>query len=63
MNKYSSRGNGPTYYSVRDAAWILGVDQSTVSRMMRTGVLPTARRRSRLVVSASVLRRVLGGAP
>ena len=62
MSKYSSRGDEPTHYSVRDAAWILGVDQPTVSRMIRTNVLPTVRRRSRLVVPASALRRMLGGA-
>jgi excisionase family DNA binding protein len=63
MSKYSSRGDRPTNYSVRDAAWILGVHQSTVCRMIRTGVLPTVRRRSQFVVPASVLRRMLGGAP
>ena len=63
MNKNSFHGDGPAYYSVREAAWILAVSQSTVCRMIRTGVLPTARRRSRLVVPASALRRMLGGAP
>jgi excisionase family DNA binding protein len=63
MSNYSSRGDGPIYYPVRDAAWILGVHQSTVCRMIRTGVLPTVRRRSRLVVPASAVRRMLGGAP
>jgi excisionase family DNA binding protein len=63
MSKYSSRGDGPTHYSVRDAAWILGVHQSTICRMISTGALPTVRRRSRLVVPASALQRMLGGAP
>ena len=63
MSKYSSHSDGPTYYSVRDAAWILGVDQPTVTRMIRTNVLPTVRRRSQFVVPASALRRMLGGAP
>jgi excisionase family DNA binding protein len=63
MSKHSFHGNGPAYYSVREAAWILDVHQSTVCRMIRTGVLPAVRRRSRLVVPASVLRRMLGGAP
>jgi excisionase family DNA binding protein len=63
MSKYLFRGDGPTYYSVRDAAWILGVHQSTVCRMIRTGVVPTVGRRSRLVVPASALRQMLGDAP
>jgi excisionase family DNA binding protein len=63
MSKHSSRGDGPTYYSVRDAAWILGIHQSTICQMIRTGVLPTMRRRSQLVVPTSAVRRMLGGAP
>lgn len=48
-----------TYYIVREAAWILGVDQSKVWRAIRTGVLPTTRRRSQLVVPAHALTRLL----
>ncbi|MBK1784449.1 helix-turn-helix domain-containing protein [Prauserella cavernicola] len=45
--------------SVREAAWILGVSRSEVHRLIRVGVLPTVRRRSRLVVPAHALARLL----
>ena len=38
--------------SIREAAWVLGVDRSEICRLIRVGVLPTIRRRSRLVVPA-----------
>ncbi len=45
--------------SIRETAWILGVDKSEVFRLIRVGVLPTIRRRSRLVVPAHALARLL----
>jgi len=56
------------YYTVDEAAWLLGVSRSTVSRAIRTGAIPTVRRRSRLLVPAYVLQRLLdepagGGRP
>ena len=45
--------------SIRETAWILGVGKSEVSRLIRVGVLPTMRRRSRLVVPAHALARLL----
>jgi hypothetical protein len=45
--------------SIRETAWILGVDRSEVSRLIRVSVLPTIRRRSRLVVPAYALARLL----
>lgn len=47
------------YYSVGEAAWLLGVPRSTVSRAIRTGEMPAVRRRSRLVVPAHVVERLL----
>ena len=49
----------PKYYSVAEAAWLLGVPPSTISRAIRTGAIPTVRRRSRLVVPDYVLKRLL----
>jgi excisionase family DNA binding protein len=49
-----------TYYSVDEAAWLLGVPRSTVSRAIRTGEMPAVRRRNRLVVPAHVVERLLG---
>jgi hypothetical protein len=45
--------------SIQETAWILGVDRSEVFRLIRVGVLPTMRRRSRLVVPAHALARLL----
>ncbi|MGQ0716907.1 MAG: helix-turn-helix domain-containing protein [Pseudonocardiales bacterium] len=52
----------PAYYTVREAAWILGVKPSTVSRAIRLGTLRAVRRHGRLVVHATALIRLLGGA-
>lgn len=46
-------------YTVREAAWILGVERSLISRTIRLGTLHTVRRRGRLVVPASALTRLL----
>lgn len=46
-------------FSIRETAWVLGVDRSEVFRLIRVGVLPTVRRRSRLVVPAHALARLL----
>lgn len=59
MKKNLSNSDRPKYYSPREAAWILGVDRSKVNRAIRTGALPTVRRRSRLVVPAWALHRLL----
>nr|WP_083466137.1 helix-turn-helix domain-containing protein [Kibdelosporangium sp. MJ126-NF4] len=47
-------------YSVRQAAWILGVSPSVVSRWIRVGTLQAAGRHGRRVVPASALVRLLG---
>jgi excisionase family DNA binding protein len=49
----------PAYYTVREAAWVLGVTPSTVSRAIRLGTLRAMRRHGRLVVSATALIRLL----
>jgi hypothetical protein len=46
-------------FSIHETAWVLGVDRSEVFRLIRVGVLPTVRRRSRLVVPAHVLAWLL----
>ena len=47
----------PVFLSVRDTAWVLGVQPSVVHRAIRVGTLRTVRRRSRLVVAQSDLER------
>lgn len=59
MNSHVSNIRTSDFFAVRKAAWILGVDPSTVCRAIRTGAIPTMRRRSRLVVPAHVLVRLL----
>jgi hypothetical protein len=45
--------------SIRETAWLLGVDASEVCRLIRVGALPTIRRRSRLIMSAHAVARLL----
>jgi hypothetical protein len=45
--------------SIQEIAWILGMDKSEVSRLIRVGTLRTIRRRSRLAVPAHALARLL----
>ncbi|MFE2750599.1 helix-turn-helix domain-containing protein [Actinosynnema sp. NPDC059335] len=47
-------------HTVRQAAWLLGVEPSTVHRAVRLGRLPVVWRRGRLVIPANVLVRLLG---
>jgi excisionase family DNA binding protein len=59
MRTDKSNAAEPAYYTIRDAAWILGVKPSTVSAAIRLGTLRAVRRRSGLMVSASALTRLL----
>ena len=47
------------YFTLDEAAWLLGVPRSTINRAVRTGAIPTVRRRSRLLVPAHALTRLL----
>jgi predicted site-specific integrase-resolvase len=51
-----------TYLTLRQAAWLLGVPQASVHRLIRVGVLHPTRRRNRLVVPASEVARLMDGA-
>jgi excisionase family DNA binding protein len=59
MRTDKSDAGEPAYYTIREAAWILGVKPSTVSAAIRLGTLRAVRRRSRLMVPASALTRLL----
>jgi excisionase family DNA binding protein len=59
MRTDKSNAGEPAYYTIREAAWILGVKPSTVSAAIRLGTLRAVRRRSRLMVPASVQTRLL----
>jgi excisionase family DNA binding protein len=60
MRTSMPNAGGPAYYSVKQAAWILGVDPSTIFRAIRVGTLRSVRRRGRRVIPASALTRLLG---
>jgi excisionase family DNA binding protein len=59
MRTDMSDAGPPAYYTVREAAWILGVKPSTVSRAIRLGTLRAVRRQGRLVGPASALTGLL----
>ena len=45
----------PVLLSIPEVAWLLGVDNMRVCRLIRVGVLPVVWRRSRVLVPAHVL--------
>ena len=49
-------------FTVRQAAWVLGVSRSTVSRLVRVGAMRAEGRRGELVIPAREVVRLLGGA-
>ena len=66
----------PRLLSLAEVAWLLGINESSVCRAIRIGLLPVVRRRQRVMVPAHVLayladagdscaethgRRVVGG--
>lgn len=60
MRSNMSRSGRQQYYTVRGAAWILGVDRSRLARLIRLGELRTTSRNGRPVVPARELARHLG---
>lgn len=56
-NEYRAVSTG--VFSIRETAWILGVDEAQVCRLIRVGVLPAIRRRGRLVVPAHAVALLL----
>ncbi|MGH3792970.1 MAG: helix-turn-helix domain-containing protein [Pseudonocardiaceae bacterium] len=59
MRTDMSNAGRPAYYTVREAAGILGVTPAMVSRAIRLGTLRAVRRHGRLVVAATALIRLL----
>ncbi|HJT04619.1 MAG TPA: WhiB family transcriptional regulator [Pseudonocardiaceae bacterium] len=55
----SNNAARPASYTVRQAAWILGVKPSTVSRAIRLGTLRAAWRHGKPLIPASALARLL----
>jgi len=59
MHSYVRNVHTSAFHTIREVAWILGVDPSEVCRAIRTGALLVVRRRSRLMVPAYALTRLL----
>ncbi len=59
MNSSVPTTHTSAFYTVRETAWLLGVNPSKVCQKIRTGALPAIRRRSRLVVPAYALALLL----
>lgn len=53
MNPISTRSS--CLLSISEVAWLLGVEESSVCRAIRVGLLPVVRRGRRLLVPAHVL--------
>jgi hypothetical protein len=60
MGTSMSKTRRPAYYTVRETAWILGIEQSRVSRTIRLGSLRVVVRNGRLLVPSSALAWLLG---
>lgn len=59
MRTLMPHADRPAFYTVSEAAWLLGVAPATLHRAIRIGTLRAVWRRSRLVVPASELVRLL----
>ncbi len=53
---------GPTFYSVPDAAKLIGTSSVTLYRAIRDGEFPALRVRGRLIVPARVLEEMVSAA-
>ena len=60
MRTNMSNSGRPASYTVRKAAWILGVAPSSLHRAIRVGKVRTERRNGRHVIPSSELTRLLG---
>jgi hypothetical protein len=58
--KLSSAGR-PAFLTIREVAWILGVTEGRVHRAIRLGTLRPVRQRSRLVIPAGQVTKLLTG--
>ena len=59
----SSVSNAHVLYSVRTAAWLLGLPDSKIHKAVRTGALPVVWRSGVCLIPAYVLARLLDPSP
>ncbi|GHF44547.1 helix-turn-helix domain-containing protein [Amycolatopsis bartoniae] len=57
--RIENRSNRPAFYTVREAAKLLRVGPSTLYRIIRDGDFPAVRLRSRYVIPAVALERLV----
>lgn len=62
MNAKSSGENAPAFYTVSEAAQILRVDRATLYRAIRDDAFPVVKLRSRYVVPAAALSKLIAAA-
>lgn len=62
MSTSTSSAGGPVFFTVREAAQLLRVGQATLYRAIREGAFPAVRVRSRYVVPAVVLDKLIAEA-
>ena len=60
MRTDKANAGRPAYYTVRQAAWILGVKPPTVSRAIRLGTLRTVWRHGQPLIPAHALIPLFG---
>jgi predicted site-specific integrase-resolvase len=59
MSTLMPHADRPAFHTVSEAAWLLGVPPATLHRAIRIGTLRAVWRRSRLVIPATELVRLL----
>jgi excisionase family DNA binding protein len=62
MSTEKPNADGPAFYTVREAARLLRVGQATLYRAIREGAFPAVRVRSRYVVPAIALHKLINQA-
>ena len=60
MGTFMSDAGRPAYYTISETAWILGVEPSRVSRLIRVGTLHGVPRNGRVMVPSTALTGLLG---
>lgn len=60
MSTSVSKERRPTFLTIQQAAWLLGVPRSTVWRAIRLGTVRRSQVRSRVVVPTRDIVRLLG---
>jgi hypothetical protein len=60
MSTRMPKTGSPAFLSIKQAAWILGISEPELLHAIHLGLVPSVRRRSRLVVPTRAVTRLLG---